>query len=84
LPASGREFCAPANIAENFSKLLTQLRIDEAQVFYCQMREKAAISSVKKNVWRVGGRNRDLPIRKLLQLETIHFGKAKPGAAAYI
>jgi hypothetical protein len=71
---SDREFCAPANIAENFPKLLARPRIDEAQAFCWQKPEKAAISSAKDHVRAAQGRDRDLSNRKLLQLETIHFG----------
>jgi hypothetical protein len=35
LPASDPKFCAPANIAENFSKLFFQQRIDATQPFNC-------------------------------------------------
>jgi hypothetical protein len=36
LPASDPKFCAPANIAENFSKLFFRQRIDTTQPLNCE------------------------------------------------
>jgi hypothetical protein len=83
LPASDPEFCAPANIAENFSKLFFHCRIDAAQALNCEKRGNPAVfmacpagaacgNDALPEPWR---RDRDMTIRQLLQIETIQFGK---------
>jgi hypothetical protein len=82
LPASDPKFCAPANIAKNFSKLLLSLRIDDTQAFDCEKTADLMIfvaGSTTKCLYRVPVRRRrrpagDFPVRHSLHLETIYLG----------
>jgi hypothetical protein len=50
VPASDPKFCAPANIAENFSKLFFWLRIDAAQALDCSIRGKPRVFMAERAI----------------------------------